>query len=64
MTTTVLKREKERKRQQKQREKTELRRNKSIAKRESSQRGPATGDAATHASGVTDVLGHDHENPT
>lgn len=64
MTTTVLKRDKERKRQQKQKEKAELRRTKSLAKRASAHLGPADADASTHATGVTNVDGRDHENPT
>jgi hypothetical protein len=64
MTTTVLKRNKERKRHEKQKEKTEQRRNKSLARRASAHQGPANADAATHAKGLTDVHGHDIENPT
>jgi hypothetical protein len=64
MTTTVQKRLKERKRQEKQKSKEEVRRNKTIAKREQEHQGPATADANTHASTVTNADGHDVENPS
>jgi hypothetical protein len=63
MTMTVQKRQKELKRPEKQKAKADVRRNKTIARRTQHQ-GRATADVNTHARTVTDVNGHDIENPT
>lgn len=64
MTTTFQKRQKEHKRLEKQKAKAEVRRNKSIARREQQELGKATADSNAHAATVTDDNGHDIENPT
>jgi hypothetical protein len=61
---TAQKRQKELKRQEKQRAKSEERRNKKIAKRAEEHHGPVSADESTHTTSVTDVDGHDIENPT
>jgi hypothetical protein len=61
---TIQKRQKELKRQDKQRAKTEERRNKKIARRAEEHHGPAIADESAHTRSVTDVDGHDIENPT
>jgi hypothetical protein len=64
MTTTFQKRQKEYKRLEKQKAKAEVRRNKSIARREQQEQGRAVADSNAHAATVTDENGHDIENPT
>jgi hypothetical protein len=61
---TIQKRQKELKRQEKQREKSEERRNKKIARRAEEHHGRAIADESTQTRSVTDVDGHDIENPT
>jgi hypothetical protein len=61
---TVRKRQKELKRQEKQRAKSEERRNKKIARSAQEHQGRAIADESTLARSVTDVDGHDIENPT
>jgi hypothetical protein len=60
---TAQKRQKELKRQEKQRAKSEERRKK-IARRAAGHQGRAIADESTHTRSVTDVDGHDIENPT
>jgi hypothetical protein len=60
---TAQKRQKELKRQEKQRAKSEERRKK-IARRAEGHQGRAIADESTHTRSVTDVDGHDIENPT
>jgi hypothetical protein len=61
---TMQKRQKEFKRLEKQRAKSEERRNKKIARRAEEHQGRAIADEGTHTRSVTDVDGHDIENPT
>jgi hypothetical protein len=61
---TIQKRQKELKRQEKQRAKSEERRNKKSARRAEGHQGRAIADESSHTRDVTDVDGHDIENPT